>query len=350
VSIKPTSFNTPQPFEQYAGEQQRRRTAAAAAAYGAGAGAAATGSAAIGNLKIAGTKSGQASLKLLHARLAATKHPAAPQIAELHRLGGIAARHKVGTSAATAGLAVAGAGLGALHQFRSNEEQGMSQDIGRFKAGTTYQNQQNRVASKGMVRTAALASDLDWSAEGKIARAGQHVLENKKKYAVGTAAASGAAGASTMGLLATKRRAERKRLADAVQIQKPAGPPMTIVKLYERDRRVSPVRAVGLTAGVGALAWGAPRSRLVRNQLRVQGARTDIGPNVKGVLNLAEGARSSLQHHGDAAIAAAHWPDALRDAIERVPASIRPEVATIAGAILVSHSRPVVQTRYRQVN
>ena len=110
-----------------------------------------------------------------------------------------------------------------------------------------------------------------------------------------------------------------------------------------RQKKTQPGRALEFTGGAAAVAWGAPRLKMV-------------GPAIQ------HGAKLAQQHGGaDAARATVMAADTARAAliagtrpleqirrlkrvnhlVETIPRPLRPAVATVAGALLAAHAIPV---------
>ena len=197
--IQATEYNPGKPLERYSAERRRRGTAAEASAY-TGAGSLAAGAGAmVGNAKIAGTNTGQAALTRAQGHLNLIKAPGGPQLERVKTAGKYAAKHKGRTSAAIAGLGVAATGLGVVGRMRADETTGISQGIGRIKAGESYTGTQNRVLSKSWgVRAARFAAmNSDERALNPKMRA-TLAFANKHAGPIGTGAVGAAGGTALL--------------------------------------------------------------------------------------------------------------------------------------------------------
>jgi hypothetical protein len=121
--------------------------------------------------------------------------------------------------------------------------------------------------------------------------------------------------------------------------------------LYERDKQTSPIRLTGTLAGLGLAGWGAPRLRMLGPALArgVKAAEAHDSAAAAEALRRAEQAAGALRAgtgHAEARMRQLSYVDA---AVNKVPRSIRPEVATAAGVILIAQSHPVRRTSYRPV-
>lgn len=125
-------------------------------------------------------------------------------------------------------------------------------------------------------------------------------------------------------------------------------------RLVDEERHTSIPRLVGMGAGMGAIAWGGSRSKMLRRALREGGANGKLDPRVRHALNLAEHTRQSLETTTSplgrvTGRGVGRMPAPLKTALNDVPRSLRPATATLAGAILVQHARPVRQSTYSPV-
>jgi hypothetical protein len=196
-----SEFNSGRTYERYAGEHTRGRvTAEGAAAGGVAAGAAAAGTS-LSGAKLAGTPLGQSLLTTAEHKLRAqhavtrndTPKHAADQVARYKRYGQWAGKNRL---KATGGILAAGGlagGARIAQRMRANEEAGISQGIGRMKAGEHYERKSVRVG-KSLVHTAAIASDLQ-AAGPRTKKAAEWALENRGKLTkyglVGTGVVAG---------------------------------------------------------------------------------------------------------------------------------------------------------------
>lgn len=122
--------------------------------------------------------------------------------------------------------------------------------------------------------------------------------------------------------------------------------------VYRREEKTSPMRVAGLALGGALAAYGLGSSRMVGSAI-ARGVKMAQRGNYDGVaeaLRRAEAARGSLRAGMAPGEAAVRRVRALNSAIERVPRSVRPEVALVAGTMLVNNSTPVTRTSYRPVS
>ena len=122
--------------------------------------------------------------------------------------------------------------------------------------------------------------------------------------------------------------------------------------LYQREERLSPVRAGGYAAGAALGAWGLGRSGAVGRALGRGMRMAASKDNTRAVeaLQLAMAAQGALARGtapGERALRQIRRVDA---AVRAVPAPMRPEVAMAAGALLAGSSSPVHRTTYRPVS
>lgn len=182
-------FNPASTYERYSAEKKRRRLAAESGAYGGGAALAGAAGTAAAHAKFAGTRTGQGLLTGAEKKYG-VNHPLTPHIRSAKKIGVYAAHNKGKmTGAVIGGSAIAG-GLGVLQRFRHNEEIGVSQGIGRIKAGTTYASDQKKIA-KGLspVTTAASLADVNWN-NPAIKRSLEFTNKYKKHIAIGAGSAT----------------------------------------------------------------------------------------------------------------------------------------------------------------
>lgn len=462
MSVRPTEYAPGAPLERYSAERRRRGITAASAGYGTAATGAAMAGTTLGNLKIAGTGIGQATLHAGEAKLRRAGHPGAEQVAQLRHAGKWAARHRVGTTAGVGGLITAGAGLGAMSRLRANEEAGISQGIGRIKAGESYRATQSRALSKGMLRAALMASDTDLD-NPALRRTAGFVHHHRRKVAAGMLAAGGTgvgvgtviggrnrvaqtgqlravnpvkkavddrhpvqtagllggsatlgAGAARLGTYenrfnahvdrkhqrlqheatrslriapnartgtAAARKIHSARLselralqtADRTAFRVPhagrggrraalatgaglfglqAARTSNVGKLYVKDERTSIPHLAGFGIGAALLAGGIGRSGMVGRALS-HGIRSathmDNGFAVQA-LQRAQMAQGVLRRATAPGEHAMRQIRAVDQAVNRVPAAIRPEIAMAAGALLINRSTPLRSSTYHPVN
>ena len=151
----------------------------------------------------------------------------------------------------------------------------------------------------------------------------------------GAALTAGAGALGAAGMVATGRRQDR-HVGKA---------------LYQRERRVSPLRAAEFGAGAALGAWGLGRSRMVGRALG-RGIRMAEGKNnaqAVRAIQLAQAAQGALARGTAPGERRLRQVRQINAAVNRVPAGIRPEVAATVGALLAGNSMPIRQTHYRQV-
>ena len=208
---RPTEYTPGQPLERYSAERRRRGVAAESAAYGGAAAATGLAGTTLGNAKIAGTRVGQHTLTAAEARLRASGHPAAEQVARVKRAGVWAAKRPRATAAGVGALALATGAAGAMSRIRANEEAGISQGVGRIKAGEAYDRTKRHALSKGLLRTALMASDADFN-DPRLRRALTYVNNHPKKIAGVTAGAGGGVTLVSTGVGAKNRAKQTHQL------------------------------------------------------------------------------------------------------------------------------------------
>lgn len=122
--------------------------------------------------------------------------------------------------------------------------------------------------------------------------------------------------------------------------------------LYQRDERLSLTRTAQLGAGLGLLAWGTGRSRMVGTALArgIKAAQGKDNAQVINALQLAQAAQGALARGTRPAERSLRQIQRVDAAVRAVPGAIRPEVAVAAGALLAGHSMPVRRTTYRPVS
>lgn len=352
----PTEYQQGQPLERFSAERRRRGVATEGAVLGGGAATAGLGASALGNAKIAGTKLGQHTLTQAENRLKRTGHPAAKQVHDLKRVGQWAAKRPLRTSAGVAGLASASGALGMVARMRSNEEAGISQGIGRIKAGESYSRTTSRALSKGLLRSALMASDMDLAnprLKQGLALANQH----GRKIAIG-AAGTGAVVGTTGAVLGHHHRLvqthqlQRSTPRAQVGVQVDRGRRAVSKASYEREGGTDHGQRAKQLAGLGIAAWGIGRSGMVGRSLS-RGIKYSQGRNdasMVRVLELAQASRGVLARATQPAEDQMRRLRALNVALNLVPRPIRGDAATMAGAILASHAHPDRGISYHRVD
>jgi hypothetical protein len=243
---KPTEYSPGQPLERYSAERRRRGVAAEAAAYGGAASAAGIGAVGLSNAKIAGTRIGQHTLNRAEARLRLAKHPAASPVRRMRRIGAVVGRHPGKTNVAIGGLYTAAAGLGSLSRMRAHEEEGISQGVGRIKAGEAYRRTQQNVLGKSLgwtlARGALLATDVD-PKNPKLLRTLRFANQHAGKIALGAAGAGAVGGTVASGV------ASRNRVKQTKELRRLSGPPQARLRPTARgsvDKAFEPHRLANI--------------------------------------------------------------------------------------------------------
>ena len=191
---EPTDFRPGAPLERQDAERQRRRTSAKAVGWNTLAGGTALGAGTLTNLKVAGTDVGQGALRAGAAKTKKTSPETSAQLKRVAGWGRWAKQNRNKTAAGALGLAGA-AGLSRVAgQHKSNEEQGISQEIGRMRAGERYERTRSGIRKSAPVKSLLLATDYDLS-NPTMRRMVAGADRNKRRIAAGTAAGAGGAAA-----------------------------------------------------------------------------------------------------------------------------------------------------------
>lgn len=122
--------------------------------------------------------------------------------------------------------------------------------------------------------------------------------------------------------------------------------------LYQREQRISPLRATELAAGGVLAAYGLSHSGMVGRAIG-RGIKMSSARNHQlavDALVRAQAARGSIRVGMAPGEAALRRVASVNAAIERVPRYMRAEVAAAAGLLLTSNAMPVSRTHYRQVS
>lgn len=121
--------------------------------------------------------------------------------------------------------------------------------------------------------------------------------------------------------------------------------------LYQREDRLSVLRTGELAAGLTIGAIGLGRSRMVGAALGrgIKAAQGKNNARVVEALQLAQAAQGSLARGTALPERTLRQIKRVDYAVQMVPASLRPEVAIAAGALLAGHSLPVRRTSYHSV-
>lgn len=125
-----------------------------------------------------------------------------------------------------------------------------------------------------------------------------------------------------------------------------------VEKLYVRDQRTQPSHLIGAAAGLGLAAWGLGRSGIAGRALTrgVRAARAGNNGYAIEALQRAQAAQGVLRHATAPGERALRNIAAVDQAVNRVPAALRPEIAAAAGALLVGRSLPLRENTYHPVN
>lgn len=122
--------------------------------------------------------------------------------------------------------------------------------------------------------------------------------------------------------------------------------------LYSQESKPSLLRYAGMGIGGGLTAWGLGRSGMLGSALGrgVKAATARGNTNALEALRLAQATQGLLRRGTAPGERGIRQIRALNTAINRVPASIRPEIAAASGIYLMGSSHPVNRTSYRQVS
>lgn len=121
--------------------------------------------------------------------------------------------------------------------------------------------------------------------------------------------------------------------------------------LYARDRGISPTHLVETGTGLAIGAWGLGRSRMLGAALGrgVKAANEHNNLRALEALQRAQAAQGALARGTARGERQLRQIRAVDDAVRRVPARLRPEVAAAAGMLLVAQGHPVRRDRYTPV-
>lgn len=119
--------------------------------------------------------------------------------------------------------------------------------------------------------------------------------------------------------------------------------------LYQRDQRVSPLRALELAAGIGLGAWGAGRSRMVGAALGHGLKAATSANNARAVeaLRLAQAAQGALRRGTAPGERTLRQIQQVNRAVQAVPRPLRGEIGLAAGLLLAGNSMPLRHTTYK---
>ncbi len=213
-AVKATEFESGQPYERFSAERQRRRSAVTSSTYNAGAATAGAAGLGLAAGRVGGSPLGQRVLRNT-ARMSPNSDVRAAALAAANKTK-VLGKRPITSAAGAAGLGVTAVGLRTLGRFRRSEEEGMSQGIGRLKAGETYSRRQNSVAKGLMVTASREISRKLAEGDPQVARVARLVAEHRKGLAQ-TGAVTGTAAAGLTGYKQIKdRRDQTKQLRAAV--------------------------------------------------------------------------------------------------------------------------------------
>lgn len=177
---------------------------------------------------------------------------------------------------------------------------------------------------------------------GRLARADAFLTRHPL---VDTGVAVGGGTAIGLGVRHHQRRVKSRTNRGAANIGK---------RLVDEETRTSVVHGIGVGAGMGAIAWGGSRSKMLSRGLRANAASMEHSPGVRRTLAAAERARASMERATEplgraAGVGFGRMPPPVRHALQTVPLPLRPATAGLAGAILVQHARPIRRKTYSPV-
>lgn len=291
IKRKGTEFNTGSTYERYSGENTRGRVTAEGAALGGAAAAAGAGATSLAGAKLAGTPLGQSVLGAAHAKLEAShkltgkpEHKlAAQQVGRYKKYGEWAGRNKVKTAAGILGATGAATVLRLGQKSRQNEEAGISQGIGRMKAGEHYAGVQRRAVAKAGLSTLALGSDI--VTHPKLAPMANKILERRNELTAAGLAGGGVIAGVTVARSGQKHGKEYRKLRGELRPTGKATASKAAPRLKLKEHFGTPSRAVRTVgrnpqhiAAGGVLAGGAamqhpdfkkPRTRPVDERRKI---------------------------------------------------------------------------------
>lgn len=140
--------------------------------------------------------------------------------------------------------------------------------------------------------------------------------------------------------------------AGMVHHQNGRGHKQQVAKLYVRDRQTSPVHVLETGAGLAVGAWGLGRSRMLGAALArgVKAARAKDSQYAVEALQRAQAMQGVLARTTAPGERHLRSIQAVDNAVRRVPASLRPEVAAAAGMLLVAQGHPMRRDTFHPVN
>lgn len=133
------------------------------------------------------------------------------------------------------------------------------------------------------------------------------------------------------------------------------GPDVVVRKrLVDEERKTSLPRALVAGSGMGAIAWGGSRMRVLGRGLRLGASHPDIEPGLRRVFVAAETARAATEKTTSplgriTGRGFGHLPSPVRRTLDDVPRPLRPAASALVGAIMVHEARPVHRNVYHPV-
>lgn len=118
-------------------------------------------------------------------------------------------------------------------------------------------------------------------------------------------------------------------------------------QLYRRERRVSPWRATEAIAGVTLATAGGSRLKMVGAGLR---AGTRLSGNKKLPFERAQSVRNAAQRGTRQVGPTMRRNNTVSGAMDLIPGRLRPAAATVGGAAMIGHARPVTRDKYVPTN
>lgn len=207
--VQGKEFHRGAPTERYSAESARRRSAVVSGGLSAVSSATGVGALTLAAGRHAGKPAGQAALHRLAGRSGDPLLRQAVRSSTKH--SATLARHPKAAVAGVLGLGATSAATNTLARFRRSEQEGISQGIGRIKAGERFQGRQERL-SKGTRQVGRLAAFMLAGDGPAGAQAARLAWDNRKPLA----AAGGAAATGGLGVGARRRVVQRRQLKEMV--------------------------------------------------------------------------------------------------------------------------------------
>ena len=332
---EPGDFKTGAPYETFSAQNERRRIGASQAGFSAGSRAAALGAAGVAGAKIAASDTAQYHGRIALPAMQAAKHPLAPALKRAMQVGHTVRGAR--TRTAVGGLALAGTATG-LHQvanWRKDEASGISEGIGRIKAGRRVVADRSKIIKNA----GALANDLKRN-YSTLKTATELVNQHGKAVAI-TGGSIGAIGAVARGTYGVKARNKAKREL-RVDVGKRG--------LYEENDSLQLARVSGAGLGGAALAYGIPRLRSTSGAV-AWGQRSE-SLNARTLANAAQRVSNTSERvtrtfEKPAGNLASH--SGIGRMATGMPRGLKAGAAVIIGAELVRHNTPVRRRSYERV-